>query len=381
MPEGKSVTNAPGAGGAPRRRFPIPILALAAGLVALAVPAAALTAPVDSDGDGYSDQVEKAAGSDPRQKADTPADHAPYQPHILSFTPDPRLPLTRFYILLDPYADPDGDDMPRHTEWRITDLKGGPTAYRTTMAAPHGSPPDLMVVPPGVLELSHTYAVSLRHEDATGLWSAWAPDFQLKTARVDPDDLNGDGVADRAESGALPAPPVAAGRTEFRDAVRGRDVGVEVDTGSVERVTVMRATDLPAAGRPPDGSLPYGLFAVRVQAPEPGGTVALTFHLPDTLPDGTRWLDVHPATGPDARPPRAVVTGRTVTVEVADGGPGDADGVANGVVVSLAGPALADGPAAPVIGPDGAPVVPAAVPPAESPPVEGPAPIARPGTM
>jgi hypothetical protein len=353
---------------------------LTALLLALAVPAAAMAMPKDTDGDGYPDQVELAAGSDPRQKADTPADHAPYQPHVLSFTADPRSPLTRFYVLLDPYADPDGDDVPHRTEWRIAAAKGGPTAYRTEAAAPHGSPPDLMLVPPGALEPAHTYAVSVRHQDVTGLWSAWSPSFELKTARTDPADTDGDGVSDLAEAGPHPAAPVAPGRTEFKDAVQGREVDLEAASGSVEQLTVLRPTDLPAGGRPPDGTLPYGLFGVRVAAPKPGGTVSLTFHLPDTLPDGTRWLDVHPATGPDPRPPRAVVTGHTVTVEVADGGPGDADGVANGVVVSLAGPALAEGPETPVTGPDGNPVVPAADPPAEA-PAETPQPAALPGTM
>lgn len=353
-------------------------LALAAVLATLAVPAAAMTAPQDTDGDGYPDRVERAAGSDPLHKADTPADHAPYQPHILSFTADPRAPLTRFYILLDPYADPDGEDVPHQTEWRIADPKGGPVVYRSLATAPHGSPSDLMVVPPGALEPDRTYAVAMRHEDGTGLWSAWSPAFKLKTARVDPDDADGDGVADRAETGPRPAAPVNA-RTGFKDAVGGREVELEVDAGRVERVTVLRTADLPATGRPPAGTLPYGLFGVRVLAPKPGDTVALTFHLPETLPDGTRWLDVNPAIGPDPRPPRAVVTGHTVTVDVADGGPGDADGVANGVVVSVAGPALAEGPSSPAIGPDGNPVVPAAAP--EMPPAEAPRPVARPGTM
>jgi hypothetical protein len=272
-------------------------------------------------------------------------------PEVLSFTADPRAPLTRFYLLLAPYVtpkDPEGEEVASVVEWRITDATGVPV-YRTAAAAPPGAPQDLMLVPPGALQPHRRYTVDARRRVGRGPWSDWSPPFRVATERVDPDDLDGDGVADRAE-----APPPHRRREPgeavlFNESREGRPVTVKAESAHVARVTVVRPEEMDPAVRPPAGALPYGLFGVRVEAPEPGATVGLTFHLPEALPPGTRWLEVHPATGPERRPAPAVMAGRTMTVAVVDGGPGDADGLANGVVVTLAGPELP--PPAPLAGP------------------------------
>ena len=94
---------------------------------------------------------------------------------------------------------------------------------------------------------------------------------------------------------------------------------------------------MPSDPAPPDGvAFPVGLFDYEVVVAEPGDPAAITFHLPDgtvgqesetefwVLQNG-RW------SGSTARSDADGVTDE-VTVSLVDGGPGDEDLVADGVI-------------------------------------------------
>jgi hypothetical protein len=91
----------------------------------------------------------------------------------------------------------------------------------------------------------------------------------------------------------------------------------------------------PPPGLPAGVTLPDGAFQFIANACPVGGTAKVTLTMPHEQPpgtvfwkfDGARWMD-YPAT----------INGNVVTYFVTDGGPGDADGVANGVIVDPGGP-------------------------------------------
>ena len=87
--------------------------------------------------------------------------------------------------------------------------------------------------------------------------------------------------------------------------------------------------------------MPLGLIHTRISVEDqPGEEVAVQMYLTDSLPNGSLWYETDSATGTmrDASAYAQVSTDRkSVTLTVRDGGPGDADGIANGIIVTASG--------------------------------------------
>lgn len=138
-------------------------------------------------------------------------------------------------------------------------------------------------------------------------------------------DGNGDGIADSTQPNVASLPNV----------VDGQYVTVAVPAGASLRSVVSSA--VPAAPAPPAGAdLPFGLIGFEVLVPTPGATTTVTLYVPPgsaldsyyKLHDGT-WTDVSHL---------VVFAGDTMTLTLTDGGMGDDDGVADGVIVDPGGP-------------------------------------------
>ena len=86
---------------------------------------------------------------------------------------------------------------------------------------------------------------------------------------------------------------------------------------------------------------PYGLFSFKVLLKNPGGKVTMTITLPEDMPEGARywkcqneeWVEVTSLLGDDDGD-------NILTLTLTDGGLGDADGEANGIIVDPGGPAI-----------------------------------------
>ncbi len=118
-------------------------------------------------------------------------------------------------------------------------------------------------------------------------------------------------------------------------AVGGGALSLDTDSGALENVAVVDPATLAA---PPFGvSFPRGLVSFEVTGLDDGEIV--TVHL--TLPVGTtlsRYFKFHGSAWSDATS-LASFSGNVVTLTLTDGGAGDADGQANGVIVDPSGPA------------------------------------------
>lgn len=105
---------------------------------------------------------------------------------------------------------------------------------------------------------------------------------------------------------------------------------------------------------PPQGmSYPYGVFQFTLVNGIPGSAATVAFTLPAPLPPGAQYLKYDPAAQQWRPFGGASVSGNVLTLTLVDGGSGDDDGAANGVIVDPGVIALA----APVAGAAAIPVL------------------------
>jgi hypothetical protein len=86
--------------------------------------------------------------------------------------------------------------------------------------------------------------------------------------------------------------------------------------------------------------LPLGLISFRLQLEEPGQTATTTIYFSDPLPSNLVWYKYDVINGWVDYSSHATIRSdrKSVVLEYLDGGYGDADGVANGIIVDPSGP-------------------------------------------
>jgi hypothetical protein len=114
-----------------------------------------------------------------------------------------------------------------------------------------------------------------------------------------------------------------------------------VPSGTLSGLTAISEASLPTSGKP-DLQFPYGFFRFNITGLTPGATVTVTITLPTTLQPGAQywkyesgagWVDMTSHMGGNNG-------GSTITLTLTDGGAGDQDGVANGVIADDGGPGI-----------------------------------------
>jgi hypothetical protein len=119
----------------------------------------------------------------------------------------------------------------------------------------------------------------------------------------------------------------------------GEPFGIrENNGGSFTRLTFVDPATMPARSGMPE-NLIYGLVEMEVRVSVPGATTTVTIFLPSPAPDGYGWYKYNDTAGwMDYNGNAAFNPARDeVTLTLTDGGIGDDDGVANGVIVDPSG--------------------------------------------
>jgi len=132
----------------------------------------------------------------------------------------------------------------------------------------------------------------------------------------------------------------------------------ETDAGTIEDLEAVDEATLPEEGKPALVFL-HGFFSFNITGLTPGQTAVVTITLPDNMPVGTQYWKYHASEGGWIQIPMGTDDDdEIITITLVDGGLGDDDGTANGVIVDQGGPGISPGIsvtkiANPIAGPSG----------------------------
>lgn len=307
----------------------------------------------DPDGDGVSNIDEYLKGTDPRGANDN---MAPVEPLLLAPGNEMgNVPLTPS-LLTQPFSDPEGNPH-QSTRWQISAssdfseiLFSRDSKYFLTSLA----------VPELLLNPNSTYYWRVKFFDAPldggGENSPWSQPFSFTTKATVDDDTDANGILDDQEVDDS----VDLDGNGIRDAIQddiaavktlsnGYVVGIRpgVSQMIVEALRSVAPGAL-AGSLSAIGGMPYGWLTFRLRLANPGDTAHLIVYLPQAAPSYAKWLKLDQIEfGPVGQATRLVKDysshavfseDRTrITIELVDGGIGDADGVVNGIIIDSSG--------------------------------------------
>ncbi len=247
-------------------------------------------------------------------------------------------------VRTEPFSDPDGDSH-RESRWQIIKQQDSSVVLDITSTEHLTELP----VPHTVLNRDTTYLVSVQFYDAYSEPSAWSDSVEFTTTSdiVDYDgngipdahevddtvDLNEDGTSDNNQPDVIKSILSAVGSNE--------PFGISKISTSIDAIEMLEpinpSTILDKRNKPE--TFLFGLASYRLRVSQLGATVLVRVYYSGDISKANRyylyntvngWYDYTQYTtfNPD---------GRSVTVELKDGGHGDSDGVANGIIVDPGG--------------------------------------------
>jgi len=251
-------------------------------------------------------------------------------------------------ISIEGFSDPDTGDYHSKTQWQV---------YRTTdmvcvLDTITSSYLTVFRIPEIILDENTTYFWRARFFDNRGAASEWSENIGFKTGFSDT-DTDGDGVPDDQEVNIS----VDMNRDNMPDAQQAviksimlpscnEPIGLSIENANtVKAILSMSAVDTDDFDfKPADEEkikdLPYQLIIFKLAVDRPGDTAVVTVHFSRPASSSAKWIKFDPIQGVwlDCSA-YAVLSddGMSVTLELVDGGFGDVDGVANGIIVDPSG--------------------------------------------
>ena len=294
----------------------------------------------DSDGDGQNSTDENRVTSPLAALKDNTAPDPP----LLYLPYDRDLVATAPLLQTDRFYDPDIDDAHGESRWQIVRAEDNVCVFdRKSVHALTSLP-----VPKLVLEEDTDYIWKVKYVDDHGAESDWSQEGAF-TTDVNQDDSDGNGIPDSQEVG--PDSDLDEDGTPDIYQEDMKCVSVEGDSSrvcvSVEDSAAARSIEIIELENPaelsPDSQafadamhLPFGLIHFRVTVEESGDEIEVILHLSKAAPPEGIWYKYDPVD--DVWVDYSEYTDfsedrQRVYLYLIDGGFGDADGIANRVIV------------------------------------------------
>jgi chitinase len=311
---------------------------------------AANDADDDPDHDGVTNLNEYLGGTDPMQ---SDVDASPDAPHLV-------LPADRDLVSLEPslrvdeFYDPDAGDTHGQTEWQIFRQSDGECVFDLRSRSALAS----VTVPAMILDAETDYTWQVRFYDNHGQASEWSSPGYF-TTQQDNTDVDDDGIPDDQQVGLTVdldgngtydsnQANIKSVRVEGKTTLIGLGAG---DSSQVVEISALRSENPDDKTLFPDmtgkpGEAPFGLIDFKLSVEQPGDEAELTVYFSEAVPEGSVWYKYDPINNRwDDFTDYATLSPdrKSLTLYLQDGGEGDADGVANGIIVDPSGLFVADG--------------------------------------
>ena len=239
------------------------------------------------------------------------------------------------------FSDPDTDDTHAQSQWQMSTEGDFSSLLLDINSSSHLTS---LSVPQSILDEGTTYYWRVRFYDNSLAASVWSESYVFTTldASTDQDfngipddqevdstvDLDGDGTPDINQS------DIACVNTVVGDGMIGVFFQDSTTVSSIESIesidpdTISETTNMPE-------NIPLGLITFKLTVDNPGDTAVVTVYLSEPAPAGATWYIYDPINGWQDYSDYATFSedGMSVTLELVDGGFGDADGTANGIIV------------------------------------------------
>jgi len=286
-------------------------------------------ADADLDHDGISNRDEFRAGLEPD---DPGVGTVPQPPEFLFPESDARVERNPLLDVGD-FSDVD-EDAHIATQWQVEDSVTGDILLDVVTHRWL----NLLRVPLLLLNGDGAYSWRARFFDSGGRASAWS-DMAYFTTQAAPNDLDGNGIGDDQEGGvvqahathSLSSPTISCEPTDLV-------VASEDTVAEIEQMTLIDPAEF-EIDETTQAHLPSAMLAYKLVLHRPGQRALVRIYLSDPAPAGATWIKYDEVNGWQGFSHHASISAdrQWVTVEVKDGGYGDADGVANGIILDPAG--------------------------------------------
>ncbi|BCS95388.1 hypothetical protein DSLASN_10200 [Desulfoluna limicola] len=296
-------------------------------------PLSSADAGLDTDGDGTSNRDEYSLGTLPDNSNSHPA-------RAVRVLPEPGAISILAPFLTARYGD--GTIMGAHTRsrWQI--------APESSFASPVvdltiDNPLTQLAVPALALAPNTRYFWRVRFEDAVSLWSETGT-FTTEAREIR--DSNYNGIPDAQETCRTAENPDVLCLPSLPVKVTLTDDG---ELRQVEEMTLLEPEAITDDRNVPS-LRPNWMLGFQAEVNTPGETVTLTFATDTPIPEEVVWAKYDAARGWQDFSDKVTLdaTRTLITLTVTDGGPGDADGIANGIIVDPFGPSEGTFPVEPV---------------------------------
>lgn len=237
------------------------------------------------------------------------------------------------------FSDPDPGDVHWKTEWQISTDTGFSSLI---LGQETDSLLTAMTIPDTLLQGNTTYYWRVRFYDDKEMASDWStvysftttPDFTDENSNGIPDelenqtvDMNNDGISDIQQSDVIKSLNTVIGNGQMGVSVEGQNSAVEIAT-----VNSIDPASISEYERP--HTMPLGMLSFRVAVSNPGDTVSANVYFSEPAPENASWF-FHDAVNGWSDYSQYVTFSsdrKSATVELRDGGHGDSDGIANGII-------------------------------------------------
>jgi hypothetical protein len=295
----------------------------------------------DLDGDGANNLNEYIAGTIPTYNApDQPVLSLPSNGETsVSLTPE---------LQTIAFSDSDNGNSHLKTHWQISLNDSFSLLVFDVASNAHLTS---LILPELLLKSNTTYYWRVRFFDNHDEASEWSEPFSFTTLVVSVDDTDENGIPDDQEVDDTVDLDEDGTSDIYQDDIKcihtvAQDgqmcVNIYSNVTSIESIKSIDPYDISESSNRSD-EMPFDAISFKIKVENAGDTALVIIYLSGEAPSGSRWYKYDVINGWQDFSDHAIFSEdrKSVTLELKDGGFGDADGTENGVIIDPSGPGTA----------------------------------------